>query len=65
MKLWHLFGSEYAGDDTWFSTHIVSSNDKLEVEMQMDYEGTQGQFKEMVIVHTDELDEEFIEEVLS
>jgi hypothetical protein len=31
----------------------------------MDYEGTQGQFKEMVIVHTDELDEEYIEEVLS
>jgi hypothetical protein len=65
VRKWHLFGSEYAGDDTWFSTHIVSSNDRLEVEMQMDNEGTQGQFKEMVIVHTDELDEEYIEEVLS
>ena len=65
IRTWHLYGSEYACDEAWFRTHIRSSNDLMELEMQMSYEGTGGQYRDMVIVHTDKLEEDEREEVMS
>jgi len=65
IRTWHLYGSEYACDAAWFRTHILSSNDLMELEMHMSYESTGGQYRDMVIVHTDELEEDDIEEVMS
>jgi hypothetical protein len=58
IRTWHLYGHENECDYNELRTHIMSSNDLMEVETKMSYEGTGSQYRDMIIVHTDKIEED-------